>query len=243
MAPEQVVEIALERKCLGISFTYNEPSIWMEYVLDASRLGKEKGLLINLVTNGFISELAREPLFEMVDAFRVDVKGYFAETYQMIARIKNPELIRSNIIRAREQGIWVELITNLIPGINDTESELIELGKWIRDQLSEQTPWHLTRFFPAYQWSHLQPTSVERMEKALELAKSLGLKFVYPGNLPGHPGENTYCPNCQKLLIERRIFGVLKLEINKDGSCPNCGQKIPGHFEKAREGICYDERV
>ncbi len=241
--PERLVESAIREDCVGLSFTYNEPTVWIEYVLDSSRLAREKGLLVNLVTNGFISRDAREPLFELVDAYRVDVKGFFPGTYQRIARHKRAEIIRDNIKRAKELGIWVELITNLIPGVNDSREELGALAEWIRDEVGGETPWHLTRFHPAWKWSHFPPTPVERMEDAFELAKGKGLRFVYLGNLHGHPCENTYCPECGELLVERRIYGVLDINIRADGTCPECSAKIPGRFDRSKKAVCFDEMV
>jgi len=117
------------------------------------------------------------------------------------------------------------------------------MASWIAGELGREVPWHLTRFFPAFQWSHLPPTSIKKMEQAWELAKAQGLKFVYLGNLAGDKRENTYCPECGALLIERRIFGVLKLNLSQQGICPECGEKIPGHFQWAKKGICYDQPV
>jgi pyruvate formate lyase activating enzyme len=241
--PESLVRIAIDEDSAGLSFTYNEPTIWLEYVIDCARLARDGGLLLNLVTNGFISEHARDEIFNLIDAYRVDVKGYFPETYQEIASHEQAEVIRDNIKRAKELGIWVELVTNLIPRVNDSEDELEALASWIKDEVGEETPWHLTRFFPAYKWSHIPPTPVEKMMDAQKLAKDIGLKFVYLGNLHGHASENTFCPDCGALLIERRIYGVLEMKLGADGLCPNCGRKIPGHFEKARKGICFDEIV
>jgi len=199
--------------------------------------------LINLVTNGFISAPARKELFKVVDAYRVDLKGIFPQTYQKLAGISSPKIILENIKKAKSQNIWVELVTNLIPGVNDSFDEIKAMARWIKNELGDDVPWHLTRFFPAFRWNYLPATSLEVMERAWEIAKEEGLKFVYLGNVHGHKKENTYCPSCKELLIERRIFGVIKLKIKPDGTCPNCGEKISGHFERAQEEVCYDERV
>ena len=148
-----------------------------------------------------------------------------------------------NIAQACRHGIWVELITNLIPGINDSEEEFKAMAEWIRTDLGSEIPWHLTRFFPAFHFSNHAPTPVDRMEELYALAKKSGLKFVYLGNLPGHSAENTCCPDCGILLIERRIFGVLSCNLKADGRCPDCHRKIPGHFDKSSRTLCFDERV
>ena len=240
---QELILLAKKHNCLGLSFTYNEPGIWIEYILEAGELAQSQGLLVNLVSNGFISSPARDELFEFIDAYRVDLKGYFVRTYEKIAGVSQPKIIRNNIIQAKKKGIWVELVTNLIPGVNDSHEEIKEMAEWIASELGAEVPWHLTRFFPAHQWNHLPATSIKKMKQAWEIARSRGLKFVYLGNLPGDKRENTYCPCCGTLLIERRIFGVLKLNLSREGICPSCGKKIPGHFQWAKARVCYDQPI
>ncbi len=228
--PQELVARASKRNCIGISWTYNEPTVWIEYVLDGARLAREAGLLTNVVTNGGMSEEALDAIGPWVDAYRVDIKGFSEETYRRAANFPHPAAVRRAAARAkRKWRMHVECVTNVIPGHNDQESELRQIAAWIREALGAETPWHLTRFAPALRLCHVEPTPVARLESARQMATEMGLEFVYLGNVPGHPGENTYCPDCGSLLIRRCGFEseLVKLRGN---ACTSCGTAIPGRF-------------
>ena len=228
--PEEMVRLAEENNCLGISWTYNEPTLWFEYTLEGARLAREAGLFTNYVTNGFITPEALDLIGPYLDSFRVDIKGIFPETYARIAHIPDPTGIFEVVKRAKEMwGMWVEVVTNIMPGFNDSEREIREIANWIREDLGPETPWHVTRFFPYLKLHHLTATSVEVLERARELGMEEGLEYVYLGNVMDHPAEDTRCYHCNTLLVERDGFSVLR-NLIQEGCCPECGETVPGRF-------------
>lgn len=230
VSAENLVSKAKAAGCTGISWTFNEPALWFEYTFDAAKLAKAEGLYTNYVTNGFISEKAFDMIKPFLDVYRVDIKGFSDRTYRKIGHIEKFKGILEITKKAKEYGMHVEVVTNIIPGFNDNEKELRGIASWIKANLGPETPWHVTRFYPHYKLSHLPPTPVSDLEKGWQIGKEEGLLYVYLGNVPGHKLENTYCPTCGKLLIERYVFEILKNEI-KDERCPKCGTLISGRFE------------
>lgn len=232
VSPEESVRLARQYNCQGLSWTYNEPTIWLEYTIDGARLAKEEGLYTTYVTNGFMTPEALDRIGPYLDAFRVDIKGFRNDFYREIANVGAFKGILEVTKRAKERWeMHVEVVTNIIPGYNDDEGQLRDIARWIRDDLGEDTPWHVTRFIPHLKLSNLPPTPVETLESARQMGMEEGLRFVYLGNVPGHPGENTYCYSCGKSIIERHNWMVLSFSIEK-GKCRYCGVKIPivGHY-------------
>jgi pyruvate formate lyase activating enzyme len=230
ITPEESVQLARDGHCKGISWTYNEPTLWFEYTLDSARMARGAGLFTNYVTNAYITVEALDLIGPYLDAFRADLKGFSNETYERIANIKGFDGILKILERAKHfWGMHVEIITNLIPGINDEKIELKQMAGWICDCLGSEIPWHLTQFVPHFRLSHLTPTPVAKLEQAREIGLEAGLKYVYLGNVPGHPAENTYCPACGMLLIERVNYRILQYRL--DGNCCGyCGKPIAGYF-------------
>lgn len=231
MPPEELVSKTKAAKCIGISWTFNEPSLWFEYTLDAAKLAKTKGLYTNYVTNGFITEDAFDMIAPFLDVYRVDIKGFSERTYMKTGHIKGFEGILEITKKAKEYGMHVECVTNVTPGFNDSEEELKAIASWINNALGPETPWHVTRFYPHLELSHLPPTPISVLERAWSIGKEEGLWYVYLGNVPGHKGENTYCHMCGELLIERYVFDIVKNRIKK-GKCPKCSTVIPGRFRE-----------
>lgn len=230
ISPQELVHRAQQYGCLGISWTFNEPTIWFEYTLDGARLAKEHGLYTNYVTNGFITMEALDTIGSWLDVFRVDIKGFSHNSYRRIAHTAEFTSILEVTKRAKEKwGMWVEIVTNVIPGYNDDESELRRIASWIRNELGEYTPWHVTRFYPHLKLSHLDSTPIATLKRARDIAHEEGLHYVYLGNLPGHGGENTYCHKCHRLLIKRYVFDVLQNDLHQ-GKCRYCHTVIPGRF-------------
>lgn len=229
MAPEEAVSKAKSTGCLGISWTFNEPTLWFEYTFDSARLAKARGLRTNYVTNGFLTEEALGLIAPFLDVYRVDIKGFSETTYERIGNVRKFRGILETARKAKEHGMHVEVVTNVTPGINDDEGELRGIASWIRETLGPGTPWHVTRFHPHYDLGHLPPTPVSVLEKARLLGKEEGLWYVYLGNVPGHPGENTFCHACGELLIERDLFEIRTCRI-REGRCPKCKAVIPGEF-------------
>jgi pyruvate formate lyase activating enzyme len=227
ISPERAVEMALEAGAEGIAWTYNEPTIWFEYTYDCGKLAKENGLYTVYVSNGYITPEALDTIGPYLDAFRVDIKGFTKEFYQKLAKVSNFETILDAAKRAKKKwNMHVEIITLIIPGWNDDEEQLRGIASWIKNELGDDTPWHVTKFVPYLELNDLHVTSVETLEKARQIGFDAGLKYVYIGNVPGNAGENTYCPKCKHLLIER-IGYETEIKGLRENKCDFCGEEIP----------------
>ena len=226
LAVKEVVRQAMLNDCQSISYTYTEPTIFFEYAYDTARLAKESGLRNNFVTNGFMTGEALETIKPYLDAANVDLKFFREESYQKICKARLQPVLES-ISKMRELGIWVEVTTLVIPGLNDSEEELRDIARFLAS-VDRDIPWHLSRFHPDYEYTQAPPTPVATLRKSREIGKAEGLNYVYLGNVWGE-GEDTHCPNCGQLLISREGFWV-KSNLIKDGHCPKCGYKIAGVF-------------
>jgi len=226
LSPERAVELAQRNGCAGIAWTYNEPTVWFEYTLDSARLAKEKGLYTAYVTNGYITPEALDAIGPYLDAWRVDIKGFSDDFYRRLARVSGWKSILDMAVRAREKwDMHVEVVTNIVPSMNDDPKQLGDLATWIKGYLGELTPWHVTRFYPAYNLAHLPATSVSSLEMAYRTGKEKGLKFVYLGNVPGHEYENTVCYSCGRMIVHRVGYNTEVLGL--DGSkCKFCGAEL-----------------
>ncbi len=222
VSSQEAVDLAKKYQASGIAWTYNEPTIWFEYTLDSAKLCKKEGLYTVYVTNGYISFNALDMIGPYLDAFRVDVKGFTEKFYQFLAGVKDFSPILKATERAKEKWkMHIEVVTNVIPTLNDTEEHFRGIARWIRDSLGTDTPWHITRFYPYLKLSHLYPTPIETLEKGREIGLEEGLSFVYLGNVPSHPGEHTYCPNCKRLVIKRMGYSISVYDVEK-GKCKYC---------------------
>lgn len=229
VSPERAVAEAKTAGCIGLSWTFNEPTLWFEYTVDAARAAKQAGLHTNYVTNGAITEDALRAVASDLDVFRADIKGFSDATYRRIGHLARAQEIREVVQAAKGLGMHVEVVTNIVPGLNDSDAELANIAGWIAEALGADTPWHVTRFFPHLRLAHLRPTPIQRLERGHAIGLEAGLRYVYVGNVPGHPWANTYCHSCGRLVIERRAFAVVRNEL-RSGSCPACGQRLPGTF-------------
>jgi pyruvate formate lyase activating enzyme len=231
LSPKEVVDKTIENLCQGTSMSFSEPTTFLEYSLDVFKLAKKEGLYNTFITNGYFTPEALKLLLKSgCDAFNIDIKGD-KEAVKKYCKA-DVKFIWQNTIEAKKKGAWVELTTLIIPGVNDDKVCLREIAKRIHDEVGDNTPWHISRYYPCYHFTK-SSTPVKTLEKAFEIGKNEGLKFIYVGNVPGHK-ENTYCPSCEKLLIERFGFDVLSFNLTKDKKCPKCGEKIPiiGKFIK-----------
>jgi len=230
ITPEESIAMSIRYRCQGISWTFNEPTIWLEYTLDGARLAKKRGLYTVYVTNGFITPEGLAVIGQYLDVFRVDIKGFSEATYKRISGVNALSgVLESTKLAMHKYHMWVECVTNITPGINDDEDELEAMARWIKDELGADTPWHVTRFYPWLELSNIPITPLNKLKRIQKIGYNTGLHYVYLGNVPGDPGENTYCYTCRELLIERDGFTVTKLNI-KDNKCPNCGTEIYGRF-------------
>lgn len=225
ITPRMAVQRALESGARSISWTYNEPAIWHEYTYDSAVLAKEAGLKTIYVTNGYITPEALRRIAPYLDAYRVDIKSFSEDFYRKTCCARLAPVLESTKL-AKELGMHVETITLVIPTKNDSNDEITRIVKWVHDNVGEDTPMHFTRFHPMYRMNELYPTPVGTIEMAYDIAKNEGMRFVYVGNVGGHKYENTYCPKCNAMLIDRAGSRVISVKI-KDGKCPDCGEKIP----------------
>lgn len=229
ISPEEFIKLTKKYNCKGTSFSFNEPTLLFEYSLEVFYLAKKEGLYNTYVTNGYMTEQALEILIEHgLDAMNIDIKGdaQFVKKYCGA----DVEKIWRNAKIAKENGVWIELTTLIIPGLNDDKKTITEIAKRIKNEIDKNTPWHLNAYYPAYEFSwktYVPPTPAETLEKAYEIAKEERLNFVYIGNIPTHMGQNTYCPGCGKLLIERDSLKLKGYYLDEEKRCPYCKEKIP----------------
>ncbi len=225
--PEEVVERALEWGADGIAYTYNEPTIFLEYVHDVAEKAKKEGLYNVMVTNGYLTREAIDYLDGLMDGATVDFKGSGnPEFYRKLMGVPDPSPIYDAILYMKEKGWWIEITDLIVPRYGDKEEDLRRLAEWVKENLGPETPFHLLRFHPDYKLLDLPPTPVETLDRLAKIAIEVGLKHVYIGNVWGHPLENTYCPRCGYTVIERRGFAILAWRLDKENRCKNCGYKL-----------------
>ncbi len=221
----EIVNQALGYKA-NISFTYNEPTVAYEYMYDTFKLASEKGIRNIFHTNGGMNPEALSELLRYVDAVTVDLKAFSAEFYRSTSTSDlSPVLETLKVVK--EKGAWLEIVNLMIPTLNDDLALVREMCLWILENLGHEIPLHFNRFSPAYKLKNLPPTPVETLEEARKIAMDLGLSYVYVGNVPGHPANSTYCPECQEVVIGRTHFTVHENRL-KEGACRFCGHEIPG---------------
>ncbi len=222
----QLVDTALEQGCNSMAYTYNEPVVFIEYVLDTAKLAHREGIKNVYISNGFETEEAFSLLAGHIDAMNIDLKAFTERFYRTLCKGRLQPVLE-NIRRAVELGIWVEVTTLLIPGENDSEAEIRDMASFLAS-VSGNIPWHISRFFPAYRMTDKPPTSLETMQRAYEIGREEGLHYVYTGNVPVEKNV-TSCPHCGETLIVRHAYTLEKMEV-ENGHCPRCGAKIAGVF-------------
>lgn len=223
--PEQVVEQALQSGSQSIAFTYNEPVINYEYMLDVAKLAKDRGLKTVVISNGFLNEEPLKELLKYIDAYKVDLKAFDQRFYSKFTGGRLEPVLRTLKV-IRESGVWLEVVVLLVPGENDSPESIRAMARWIKENLGDSVPLHFSRFHPQYKLQNLPPTPPEVIVRAREIALSEGLKFVYTGNIANPESETTYCPESGAEAIVRRGYFVTANNLN-DGACPD-GEKIPG---------------
>ncbi|MEK6924081.1 MAG: AmmeMemoRadiSam system radical SAM enzyme [Candidatus Micrarchaeota archaeon] len=230
LSPEAVVEKAVATGCKSIAFTYNEPAIFAEYALDVMKLARKRGLKGVFVTNGFETRECWNALEGLIDAVNIDLKAFNESFYARLCKAPDGlEGVKDSIAFAHEKGFWTEVTTLLVPGRNDSLQEMRAAAEWLAS-VDESIPWHVTAFHPDYELLDAPPTPVETLLKARELGLQAGLKFVYCGNIPGNDFENTFCPACRKLLVERKGFSVLGNNV-VGGKCGFCNATVAGVWQ------------
>jgi pyruvate formate lyase activating enzyme len=228
MTPEEIVEDALNTRSASIAYTYTEPTIYYELAVDTARLASFKGLKNVFVSNGYMTEQCLEDMSPDLHAANVDLKAFTDEFYKEQCGAKLEPVLRT-LETMKRLGIWLEVTTLLIPGLNDSKEELKEISRFLAN-LDTDIPWHISRFHPTYRLTDIPSTPPDTIQRARDLGYEAGLKYVYTGNLPGDEGEKTFCHNCGELLIDRFGFTVTKNRI-KENLCPECGSEIPGVWD------------
>ncbi len=220
VTPERLVEHAKSDACAGVAWTYNEPGIWLNYTLPSARLCRANDLYTVYVTNGYATPEHLDLVGPYLDVYRVDIKSMDDEMYRKLMSVPSVQGILDVAIRAKQKWeMHVECVTNVIPGWNDSEDNLTRTARWIAGNLGPKTPWHVTRFFPYGELSDIPPTPPDTLYAAAKIGKECGLEFVYIGNMATETGENTYCPKCGSLAVERSRYITKIVGLNETGRC------------------------
>ncbi len=224
VTPGTVVDAAVKAGCKSISYTYVEPTVFYEFAYDCSVLARSRGLKNVFVSNGYMAKEPVNKLAPYIDAINIDIKGFSETFYRNVAGAKLAPVLE-NVALMHSLGVWVEITTLLIPGLNDSQNELRELAAFIAS-IDKQIPWHVTAFHPAYKMTTVPSATVEMLQRAKAIGKKMGLRYVYLGNVASDT-EKTTCSNCNELLIERSGFSA-RLLAKHNGACPSCGVQCPG---------------
>jgi pyruvate formate lyase activating enzyme len=224
--PDEIVAAAKAHQCRSIAYTYTEPTVFFEFAHDIARIAHEQGLLNLFVTNGYMTSEALDMIDPYLDAANVDLKAFSDDFYRTYcgARLAG---VKETLVSMKSRGIFLEVTTLLIPGLNDNPGELAELAKFIADALGTDTPWHISRFHPTYKLTDRPSTPVQTLKTAYKIGLRAGLKYVYTGNVPGEESEKTFCHTCGKVIIDRWGFNVHNYAII-DGKCKFCGAVVDG---------------
>lgn len=226
IAPDDAVQRALDSGCAGIAFTYNEPVIWAEYVHDVARIAKASGLYTVMVTNGYITSDGLDYLGPHIDVWRVDIKGASDATYRALCKVPSGDPVLDMAVHAQEAwSMHVEVVTNVVPTINDSVTELRAIARFVARSLGTATPWHVTRFIPCLEFAHLERTPVETLMRAAEIGAEEGLDYIYIGNVLETGVGDTVCPACGARAIVRDGYTIIR-RATRAGVCVSCGRNL-----------------
>ena len=229
MPPNKVAGLARQYGCPTIAYTYSEPVVFSEYIMDTADAAHATGIRSVVVSNGYIQEESLKAAYGKMDAVKIDLKA-FSDSYYKDVVVGELKPVLDSLITLKKLNKWTEIVYLVVPTLNDSDSEFRGLARWIKAYLGCDVPLHFTQFHPEYLLKNLPITPVPTLERAKSIADAEGLHYVYIGNVPGHPAENTYCPKCRHLLIER-IGLTAKQVLLRKGKCPSCGQQIPGVWQ------------
>ncbi len=228
--PPELVAAARRNECRSLAYTYSDPVVFYEYTHDSAAAAHEAGLRNLLITAGYINERPLRALCRVLDASNTDLKAFDDGFYRRVTTATLRPVLDS-LVTLREEGVWLEVTNLVIPTLNDDLAMIRAMAKWIRDALGPDTPLHFSRFYPMYRMRNLPPTPADTLDRARQEALDAGLHYVYVGNVPGHPGANTYCPRDGTLLIARTGFVVTGYYLTPEGRCPKCNDPIPGVWQ------------
>lgn len=230
LPPNSVVSLAQENRCKAIVFAYTEPIVAYEYVIDVAKAARANGLKTVLVTAAYVDTQPLINITQYFDVIRIDLKSFSEKFYiDTVGGTLQPVLNAIKVVH--EQKTWLEIVDPLVPGFNDSAKEIREMSKWLLENVGPDVPLHFLKFYPAYKMRNFPPTSEKVLSRSRQIAMEVGIKYVYVGNLPGHEGENTFCPNCKKLLVKRvGYLGITENNISNN-KCRFCGYFIPGLWD------------
>ncbi len=226
LEPKQIIDSALKNNCKSIAYTYTDPVVFYEYALETAKLAKKNGLKNIIVSAGYINQKPLEELCQFIDAANIDLKSFDDNLYKKLNSARLQPVLET-LKTLRKKNIWLEITNLLIPGFNDNEQMIDKMTKWLAKNGFDETPLHFSKFYPTYKLSNIAPTPLETIEKAIQIARQNGLKYIYGGNIWGHNSENTYCPNCNNIIISRNSYNT-KIKAIENGKCTFCGKKING---------------
>ena len=229
LPPQALAEAARKNRCPSIAYTYSEPVIFLEYVLDSATAGRAASVKSAVVSGGYIQQEPLKELCRRVDAIKVDLKAFSDKFYKEVVNGElNPVL--ESLADIRKLGTWNEIVYLVIPTLNDSDAEFKALARWVKTELGPDVPLHFSRFHPEYLLKNLPPTPLAALERAKAICDAEGIHYVYIGNVPGHPAESTYCPKCRRAVVERAGYVVKAVRLSR-GKCQFCRQSIPGVWE------------
>lgn len=225
--PEKLIKKVIDSGAETIAYTYNEPLIWHEFIIDVAKLAHENKILNLLVTNGYSTAEASTELVKYMDAANVDIKAFTDKFYKELCGVPSLQPVLDTCVRWKKAGMHIETTNLIIPNQNDNLDDIRSLAKWVKDNLGPETPLHFSAYYPTFKMSEKR-TSYEILDKAYNIAKEEGLYYVYIGNMTHSKGENTYCPNCDSLVLGRSGYSFTKINLKDGNKCGNCGEKLPG---------------
>ncbi|MBN2185789.1 MAG: AmmeMemoRadiSam system radical SAM enzyme [Candidatus Krumholzibacteriota bacterium] len=232
LLPETIVSKAAEQGVRSIAYTYGEPVVFYEYMNDIARIARKAGIFSAVVSNGYYSPEAIKSLCANIDAIKIDLKSFDDSYYRNICGASLAPVL-DTLKSIKSTGLWLEIVYLMVPTLNDDPVMIREMARWLVENLGPDVPVHFSRFYPAYRLSNLPPTPVASLEKAWEICREEGIRYVYIGNVTDHRAENTFCHNCGKKIISRRGYSIQAIDM-VDGKCLHCKSAIPGLWQEAK---------
>ncbi len=233
--PEDIVRHAKSQDSRSVAFTYNEPTIFNEFVQDVAACGREEGVRSVVISNGFINPKPLTDLCRVIDAYKVDLKSFSEDYYRDVVGGRLAPVL-DTLVTLKEHSIWCEIVYLVVPTLNDDPTMVREMARWILHELGHDVPIHFSRFYPKYKLRNLPPTPIKTLERLRKVALDAGLHYAYLGNVPGHDGENTACPSCGKQIIGRMGYRIFENHI-QNGACGYCGHSVAGVWDTMQEGL------
>lgn len=241
-SPEKVARVAEKLGCRSVAFTYNDPTIFLEYAIDTAEACHERGVKTVAVTAGYICPKPREELYRYIDAANVDLKAFTERFYKQICAAELQPVLDTLIYLKRHTSVWLEITTLLIPGENDSDREIDQMTQWVVGNLGPDVPMHFTAFHPDYKMLDVPPTPAKSLTRARSIAINNGVRYAYTGNVHDQEGESTYCHHCGCVLIGRDVYVLGEWNLTESGSCKFCGTACVGVFE-SRPGTWGQRRL